>query len=54
MSGDNTLTYRDKATRQQAIGIGHCIGQYRTDKRSRLYTTGKAELSRRINGKTKG
>jgi len=33
---DRTLTDRDKATCQQAIGIGHCIGQYRPDKRSPL------------------
>jgi hypothetical protein len=36
---DRTLTDRDKATCQQAIGIGHCIGQYRPDKRSPLDIT---------------
>eukprot|EP00979_Chaetoceros_neogracilis_P011907 scaffold3045_cov271-Chaetoceros_neogracile.AAC.2 len=42
---DRTLTDRDKATCQQAIGIGHCIGQYRPDKRSPLDTSTKKPSS---------
>jgi len=48
---DRTLTDRDKATRQWAIGIGHCIGQYRPDKRSPL---DKSCISEKRRGRRKG